>query len=380
MRSIQRFCGAVVCSPALRPVLRVALHLSLSIGLVSLSLGLVAVLPFFGVDAAAETKILSHSDGKLSLTVRDRAVEKQKGLELIIKSSSIVGTSVFSLADPPRIVIDLQGAQARGSRVFTLSNDPTISAMRVGVHKDKVRIVIDVKTDIIPDYSWSERKGSAVLSMKRTPRRGGTAPAASRTETKPADNSASTAPVAKRSDADIPQPVRKIPTPKALIARRIAADEVEEPAAAPTSTPRPAQPTATIAPAPPAPKPTPPSSAGAGAGAGAGESVAGQSVRAISFDYDGNVPVVKIKLKKRPQFELVKKEENTYRISIADAPLGDPGLALVQFPPHDFFGFTMVKSEARGSGTDILIGVERGVRISASPVDTEIWVRVSAGL
>jgi len=102
---------------------------------------------------AAPVSEFEEQDVKVSL---QQSADENFHLVLSSLSSGELTSSVFVLSAPPRLVVDLSGAnKGKGnSRTIEVANS-AISAVRIGVHPDKIRFVIDLKGTATPSYSQS---------------------------------------------------------------------------------------------------------------------------------------------------------------------------------------------------------------------------------
>ncbi len=99
-----------------------------------------------------ETKQLITSPGGFGVQV-----ERGQGFSryvLDVRSDPKFNTQ--SLANPGRLVLDLQGERSATSRTVNVSSDPFIKAVRVGAHQDKTRVVFDL-TDFAMNEGQVER-------------------------------------------------------------------------------------------------------------------------------------------------------------------------------------------------------------------------------
>lgn len=87
-------------------------------------------------------------------------------LELKLKAPPHSKVSVFDIEKPNRVVVDLKNAKVRSPRSkVDLQPNGAISAVRMGSHPDKLRIVLDLKSGSIPRYSWNERGNVITLQI-----------------------------------------------------------------------------------------------------------------------------------------------------------------------------------------------------------------------
>ena len=100
-------------------------------------------------------------------------------------------------------------------------------------------------------------------------------------------------------------------------------------------------------------------------------------LQAISFAYEdpGHKPLLKLKLNNRAKYSMSKKTDRQYVLTIQKCAVAWPHLELPHFPPHDFKGFTMVLVDRDAGSLQVTIGVQRGTRLNAVPVGSEVLVR-----
>lgn len=86
----------------------------------------------------------------------------------------------FTLSDPPRLVLDVEGLRIKGTKKFPLSpaND-CVAAVRFGVHPNSTRIVFDLKNDANLVYDVAQHRSNLVFLLRETSGEGSAAPAVS---------------------------------------------------------------------------------------------------------------------------------------------------------------------------------------------------------
>ncbi len=313
---------------------------------------------------------------------------------------------------PPRVVIDIPKYRIASNKSFQATDTSVISGARFGVHPDKTRLVLDLVKDLsTPSITSSGSKttitfGAKTMSQPSAHAASKLVPTSTPIELKrlPLPVSAATAaPTALPKDGLEPDSaadvkVEDAPSPEAT----------EVPTVAPTATsrhtesPRPAAkatpqetltpPTPTSAPATPEPTPksepikavpeTTPSNPAASANiTSLPVQVTPKSGKVLNgFDFvllgDQQSPVIKINLGERAEFRLAKADTRTYAITLPGFQLAGKHLALPQFPTKDFIGFSMVKAAEVGSGVEVTIGVDPGVRLTAFADGQSILVKL----
>jgi len=105
-------------------------------------------------------------------------------------------------------------------------------------------------------------------------------------------------------------------------------------------------------------------------------------VQKISFQYadDQKTPGIEISLNGRPEFKLTRKGDREYQLVIQGSKLSGDYLSLAQYPPQDFDGFTHVMATNRKGNSEVIIGVERGTKLTAYTKDGNVWVKIASPL
>jgi hypothetical protein len=343
----------------------------------------------------------------------DREIEDTKSF-IVLKISVPTDSKVnaFLLPEPPRLVVDFEGASIKKSENFAAPANGVVKQVRLGAHADKLRVVVDLIKATPPEYDWKAGKRQAIIKILEEERKAApVAPIVS-----PAAQPTIQAPIVEPTKVSPPA----TPTIAATNTAKAAAPTVTAapsftPTAAATPTTSVATPTpqkladlekptvaggnvAAVAPAAPAAqggpaKPALPDYQSEGAvqpqpsqeRLGDLEASKGQGVKAATaftiksykFEYlPDKTPVLKIALNKpHAQAQISKVDAETYKIEIKDCALENEDLELPQFPPHDFVGFVMVVSEPVGKNVEISVSIENEIVLATSIHDNEIWVK-----
>lgn len=389
----------------------------------------------------AEDQLFTYEDKTFTAKLFKDKEGKKDILKLRVLKSDHKKSTVFSIPDPSRIVIDLLGAKVRRNKDFALASAPFVKAVRFGSHADKVRIVIDLKDNKTIPYKLSEASGQLTLTIESQ-----TDSKETKTVVEPTPVKAEVEPSPLPKPTAVPEPTKahitveskspsivKAEPESETVVEESEVDEVieslnkgntkettaktkpdkeiskvieqeesvhkeektvnakkdkeelieeligKEPVVkvtvpAKTSTP---QATKTKTPAPTPTEVAVPTETPAELQTAVATVQTTQSVRAINFGYNDNVksnPVIKIDVVNKTQFELQKTEDKVYTLTIKDCREMKPELRLVNFPPHDFVGFTFVQAEPDKTDIVVKIGVERNKRIIATPNENQIWV------
>jgi hypothetical protein len=380
-----------------------------------------AVALILPLQVSAEGKKNPFSDGPKTIASKEQVSvlidrEITEGKKFIVLKISVPTDSqvkAFTLADPPRVVVDFEGASIKKSEEFQAPDNEVIKTVRLGAHPQKIRVVLDMRRSTPPEYDWKAGKRQAVLKFfegqaeaptpDRTPSAAPTRqPVTPNTGGSPAATLPTAAPQATTTPA-------KSETIAVTVSPTVAqtATPATTPTAIATAIPDTAIP-ATGIPATPAQKtlsdvePKIPTQAGANGAAAAVQAAPGvpakqgatdlgdlekgasqpkaQSnflIMGYKFEYLADkTPVLKIILNKPPsEAQISKVDEETYKIEIKDCGLDNEDLELPQFPPHDFVGFVMALAESVGKNTEVSISIEENVVLGTSIHGNEIWVK-----
>jgi len=339
--------------------------------------------------ALAQNRSFNLKLKDLSLEISAKEGSK---LSLRLKSPKASEASVFVVSDPLRLAIDLPGVNLGKVPLKALSNFPIISAMRIGSHPDKTRLVFDLKTAGEPHFT-QEVKGEELTivldSLQPSP-----SPTALPSAT--ATKIAATSPLATTSP-----PALATPLPTQISAQLPTTSPSHLPSASPTqivpsvtpsftATPSPTQtPTSTALPSPtfsakPSASPSIALKLRAAPFASPALSVTAIttsneiSLDGINFDLlPEHVPVVKISLSASSQFNLTRQDETHFQLSIPSCRLKSDSLKLPNFPPQDFAGLNLVQASSDGKNVKIQFEVERGFKLGAVTHLQEIWIRTA---
>ena len=316
----------------------------------------------------AEPVTNSQKNGDITINIETAVGAASDEVHIKIATTKIARSSVFVLENPSRIVIDLFGPQAARNKELVVKNN-LLSNVRVGSHSDKTRVVIDLKGETIPPYSWSESKAGALLKINF--KVDNDDPQLSKT---PVDKDETLASSEGDIGAnDIPEQPKPVFTPTATIAKSSTTEDNPLDEIVPRSPPPTRTPTAipvvtqapTITPTSIATKVTTETTAPdsessavevATATVVAIPDVARDEIAALEFGYSGSsnsIPTIKLKLGAKSEFELRKVDEKTYKLQIPNTRIVREALKLPQFPPHDFVGFNMILLQQFDSGVEM---------------------------
>ncbi len=310
-------------------------------------------------------KVLSKKEG-IRLSILRGPSNSAVTILLSLPKKKTVSPELFTIADPTRLVIDIPHLPLTIAKNFEVPAHPLIRAVRIGSHPDKVRLVVDMTTapsnlsyQLHPrddgftiDVSFSSLGGP----QSETPMPSPTITVQPESTAPPATLSPQTPDASQSSPASSHPPsiVDAVATPTDIPVTVSPTDIPELMVTVGSATPLPETPTS--------------------------ENLQGQALHSISFDYfeAARTPVVRFSFSERPQYKLTKMSETAFKLTIPKVGLITKQLRLPQFPPQDFIGFTLIHATPRESRLEIIIGVDRGVKINAITKEKDILVRAAA--
>jgi hypothetical protein len=97
----------------------------------------------------------------------------------------------------------------------------------------------------------------------------------------------------------------------------------------------------------------------------------------IDFDTVDGEHVVALRLNQAvPPFQLVRRDARTYLLTVPETGISTLGLSLPQYPPADFSGITFIHPQAGNSKLLATIGVKKGVKLTAVPSESVIFIKI----
>ncbi len=324
---------------------------------------LLTSLTLFSSRLAAEELLSVQGDNSSNFSLLLQT-DHQKGprstFEIVFPISK---ASVFDVKNPSRIVIDLPPSKVIKNKEIKVKKDAFLSAIRVGSHPEKLRIVLDLYGTAVPHYSWSQSKTSLKIvidTISPSPQAEATiAPTIS--------------PKISKEVIAEPQPTKEIPLPTPTL----------EPTAVSTWTPFPPGTPApvavsTSAPEYPTPNPTLPQASFTSdlSGNTFGSKASPNALNEIIFEelVPEKTNAVILKFSAKAPYKLIKKDDLLYTLKISNASIKQQNLKLVHFPPQEFVGFSYIQASQVGDSIEVSIGVERATKIAAISDGTSILI------
>jgi hypothetical protein len=361
---------------------------------------------FFPAVALAQSSAAVSSSVLVEATrsgVTARCAETAGTVTCSVTASNGTLIEAFALENPGRLVADFKGNvsgafKAPNSKPQLASKpDRGVKQVRFGLNGDVLRVVFDL------GGAGSSDAGAATVSISKA--------ANSTAFSFPALRSTQTTESVSRASA---QPSETKPSPALAATGAPSPVPVVNPTALPTFAPATIAPTkvATKAPATPSaapstPVPSPsarpteqprvtatksaPSAAASSSSSIAEETPKASLANATQTDRSVGLRIEKVTFEKvtdggssirvaltgKPEVKVAKLDERTYEAVISGYQLAGRYLALPYFPPEDFAGVTHVKLSQKPDTVQVIIGVNRGVRITPVAKEGELILRVS---
>jgi hypothetical protein len=402
---------------------------------------LLAISPFYSVDQLYAQETTKSEVVNSTVSIKDKVgtlpyhfnFDSKTSSGFIILGSKSQKIEIITLESPYRLVVDVFGSFGGKNKSHSIENNLLIKALRVGTHKEKIRLVADFEDKInnskdklsfevneLPTGSQINFKISTV-SIEHTPI------AAEMVDTEvPLTNTALPIFTAVPTFTSMPtltqtHTATATATPTSTVTQTSTASatptvtNTSSPTATHTAS---ATPTITASPSKTATvtatstatfTTTPTSSATPTATASVAmtdstttkeyavgndtnsipkldslESLSSQELPinkqgmlSLSFEYQepDNLPVVNLTMAQRPNYKLVKRDDGTFILSFSKCSVTNKLLKLPQFPPQDFLGFRFIQVTPKKESCEVLIGVDKGTRIAAFSNGNNVFIR-----
>ncbi len=300
--------------------------------------------------AQGETTLLEHRVGGLSLQLNALpATTGESPYRLTIRRSAndkpqaTIAPTVFSLENPPRLVVDVSGHQSRSPFEQAL-NDQHLSKIRIGVHPEKVRLVLDLKRPAQVDYTVIPDKFTGAVSVDFV--FGG------RRET-PTPTASTEEPIEPETETPSPTETILIPEDSEEETENVAPTvetELEGKTKSVDITETPDQ----------------------GVSGGLAQIT---GINFSSFTADGR-PAVVVAVGGLGNYSLVKRSDKIFELVLENAKLKDDHLALPYFAPDGFSGMEAVIAKQESKNVVVKIYVEKGTKLTPFRTKGQLWLKV----
>ena len=303
-----------------------------------------------------------------------------------VSTRAIDDARVFILKQPSRLVVDVMNfSSSLAHKEEIRSTD--ISSIRAGIHKEKVRLVIDIRDELVPEYNsrfdaesggffvdfnLSGDRVAAVETVSEPPSQ------ISPTKTIKKPKKIITAPRAMKKELNEPK-ASIITEPKSVVAP-VAAAPVVAPIVAPVAKIDPPK-------TPQAKQILPPKGeiklpeTGKKAEMAVEEKVntsKGAVLTAVEFKEflsEKTSSALYIDTDLPSNFSLDKKDPTVYELILGKTKLKGVNLSLPQFPPDDFKGFEVVVCRQRGEDVVVRIYTPEGTTLVPVRAKGKLWIK-----
>ncbi len=140
-----------------------------SILVLVLSCGIFLTPSFCRSQEPAENSLLDYQGPAFSLYLSDPGVEgaeKEGDLEFRVQPKGAATFEYFQLEHPDRVVIDVEGVKVDRGQLLDVEQNDWVRKVRIGVHSNKVRIVLDLKQSALFMLSATEEGGAKIFTVK----------------------------------------------------------------------------------------------------------------------------------------------------------------------------------------------------------------------
>jgi hypothetical protein len=128
--------------------------------------GLLVIYPF-PVSSLETKEIPTNSEKEASELNHFQTEEENNCLRLVISGNGKINAyRSYILHQPLRLIVDIPNVILRDPQRFIPLIHPIIEAIRFGIHQGKVRIVIDLKSVVIPRYRIFQKDHSLTVLIE----------------------------------------------------------------------------------------------------------------------------------------------------------------------------------------------------------------------
>ncbi|MCB0310982.1 MAG: AMIN domain-containing protein, partial [Bdellovibrionales bacterium] len=122
---------------------------------------LLSLYPLIG---GAEERILEFEGAGIKISAYSDTTPSEK-LTLRVESSQVDNVEIFTVNEPNRLVIDLLGVQFKSHDEFSLKSNRFAERLRLGAHKNKMRLVLDLLGADFPKYLYRQKTGQLEIEL-----------------------------------------------------------------------------------------------------------------------------------------------------------------------------------------------------------------------
>jgi hypothetical protein len=284
--------------------------------------------------------------------------------------------NVMLIDNPTRLVIDVPGVSSKSAENVSVK-DALVSGLRIGVHPDKTRIVVDIQGHYTPQYQINALPDGAEVvfsfGVSAHSDSADTSEESFTIQNHAADEEPTPAvePTPKPRPTVEPLPLHTpeaVPTPGKFIKQEFGNTGVPEETPAARQTPQqnssnPADDFDTDFDQPDRNN----------------DAAAARTVTAIYYQTLNNtkVPAVAFDLKGEGPYSLKPIKSDLYELVLKSTRLAGKYLSLPQFPPDSFRGFSVIVARQEGADVHVKIYVEENTKLFPFISKGQLWLKVS---
>ncbi|MFN8390494.1 MAG: type IV pilus secretin PilQ [Bdellovibrionota bacterium] len=316
--------------------------------------------PASDAQSVQTTSLLDRDDAGLGMSV-----ERGNGFSRYIVDLGKDGASgdpVFDVTmvnNPARLVVDVLGESGRRNRELNVSDDEFLKSVRLGAHKDRTRLVFDVRQNVAPESMEHEvdtQNGKLIVTFHNA----GVQPTLAQA-TAPVQTASAEQPAAPAEEAPVTAVVEPKLSDETVVAE---APKTEEVAAAPVE----------AAPVEVAKVETEKAEPVAAAAVG------DVTVESLKFEKTNNDPGhVVIAMTNEAPYEIRKTAPSEYVLTIGGAK-ADPMTEYPQIAPKGFPGIRSARVSQNMNSTQVRMFVDNGIDLTATPKGNSIVVSAEPSL
>jgi len=125
----------------------------------------ILIAPFFvsNLDCLAQPLPLSFYNNNVKIELTQEEEDDDSIIKLDVRAPQSSKTSIFTLKNPARIVLELEGAHVSRNKSFIVKKAVNLREFRIGAHMSSVRLVLEFNSEKLPRYSQFDHSGLVTL-------------------------------------------------------------------------------------------------------------------------------------------------------------------------------------------------------------------------
>jgi type IV pilus assembly protein PilQ len=299
------------------------------------------------IQAAQPEELLSSSQAGLGLSV-----ERGDGYSryLVDLNTAEPVFDVTMVNNPPRLVVDILGEPGHANREVAVDNDQFLKSVRLGAHKDRTRLVFDVRQDVASDnleHEVDTQDGKLVVTFHQS----GVTPVVAQAAAPAKDEATSVAESDTQSadEAVVAAVEPKLSDENAAVAETAAADQEQTAEASTEEAAAPVQ-------------------------AAAAEVPSDVTIESLKFEKtDRDAGHVLVSMNSQAPYDIRKTAPSEYVLTVGGAK-ADPLTAYPQIAPKGFPGIRSARVSQQGDSAQVRMFVDAGIDLTATPKGNTIVI------